>query len=63
MLYLTDPVDEAMVQSLQKFGEFELTDVSKEGLNLGEDAEEKEKAEKVSGPLGGVCGALMVVVL
>lgn len=34
VLYLTDAIDEATITNLQKFGDFQLTDVSKEGLEV-----------------------------
>ncbi len=34
VLYLTDAIDEATITNLQKFGDKELVDVSKEGLNV-----------------------------
>lgn len=34
VLYLTDAIDEATVTNMQKFGEMELVDVSKEGLQV-----------------------------
>ncbi|GFH24511.1 HATPase_c domain-containing protein, partial [Haematococcus lacustris] len=45
VLFLTDPVDEATVTNMQKFGDYEMVDVSKEGLDLGSDAEDKAKEE------------------
>ena len=48
VLYLTDPVDEAMVTNMAKFGEYELTDVSKEGLQLDDSAEEVTKNKEVA---------------
>lgn len=35
VLYLTDAIDEATITNLQKFGDYQLTDVSKEGLEVG----------------------------
>jgi len=34
VLYLTDAIDEATITNLTKFGDFQLTDVSKEGLDV-----------------------------
>ena len=49
VLYLTDPVDEAMVTNMQKYGELELVDVSKEGLKLDDSSpEETKKTEEVA---------------
>lgn len=43
VLYLTEAIDEAVVTNLAKFGDHDLVDVSKEGLQLdaGEDATKK----------------------
>lgn len=46
VLYLTEAVDEACVTNLQKFGEHELVDVSKEGVNIDEGDEGKKKSEE-----------------
>lgn len=37
VLYLTEPIDEACVTNLAKFADFELVDVSKEGVTVDED--------------------------
>jgi hypothetical protein len=42
VLYLTEAIDEAMVTNLAKFGELELVDVSKEGINLGDEDSDKK---------------------
>eukprot|EP00983_Pelagomonas_calceolata_P080174 1155037-Pelagomonas_calceolata.AAC.2 len=34
VLYLTDAIDEATITNMQKFGDYQLTDVSKEGLEV-----------------------------
>jgi heat shock protein beta len=41
VLYLTEAIDEAVVTNLAKFGELDLVDVTKEGLDVGEDASKK----------------------
>lgn len=47
VLYLTEPLDEIMIESVTKYKEFNLVDVSKEGLNLDdEDREERKKKEE-----------------
>eukprot|EP00580_Thalassiosira_gravida_P009944 CAMPEP_0201625364 /NCGR_PEP_ID=MMETSP0493-20130528/1185_1 /ASSEMBLY_ACC=CAM_ASM_000838 /TAXON_ID=420259 /ORGANISM="Thalassiosira gravida, Strain GMp14c1" /LENGTH=528 /DNA_ID=CAMNT_0048095331 /DNA_START=11 /DNA_END=1597 /DNA_ORIENTATION=- len=47
VLYLTEPLDEIMIESVTEFKEFKLADVSKEGLDLGEeDKEERKKIEE-----------------
>jgi heat shock protein beta len=44
VLYLTEAIDEAVVTNLAKFGDHELVDVTKEGLDVGEDASKKVRA-------------------
>ncbi|KAK9804487.1 hypothetical protein WJX73_008885 [Symbiochloris irregularis] len=47
VLYLTDVIDEPALQSLEKYADKELIDVTREGLNLGEDEQDKQQvAEK-----------------
>ncbi|WIA10769.1 hypothetical protein OEZ85_010938 [Tetradesmus obliquus] len=47
VLYLTEAIDEAVVTNLAKFGDHDLVDVTKEGLDVGEDAGKKlEEANK-----------------
>ncbi|KAG2453711.1 hypothetical protein HYH02_001923 [Chlamydomonas schloesseri] len=54
VLYLTEPIDEACVTNLGKYGpdkngpQYELVDVSKEGVSLDEGEEEKKAAEEVA---------------
>nr|QBY35568.1 heat shock protein 90C [Dunaliella salina] len=48
VLYLTDAIDEATITNMQKFGDYQLTDVSKEGLELEADEGEKAKEEALS---------------
>ena len=48
VLYLTDPVDEAVATNMAKFGDYDLVDVSKEGLKLDESEEETKKNEAVA---------------
>ncbi|KAL7542426.1 hypothetical protein ACHAWF_007174 [Thalassiosira exigua] len=47
VLYLTEPLDEIMIESVTRYKDFRLADVSKEGLDLGdEDEEERKKKEE-----------------
>jgi hypothetical protein len=65
VLYLTEAIDEAMVTNLAKFGDKELIDVSKEGINLGseEDAKKVCVAEcMLLVRAGGCCGLYVVLV-
>merc|ERR1712079_957446 len=45
-LYMTEPIDEYVVQQLKEFDGKNLVSVTKEGLELPEDEEEKKKKEK-----------------
>lgn len=44
VLYLTEAIDEAVVTNLAKFGDHDLVDVTKEGLDVGEDGAKKVSA-------------------
>ncbi len=44
VLYLTDAIDEAVATNMTKFGDHQLVDVSKEGLEL--DSEEDKKQQE-----------------
>ncbi|KAL3797484.1 hypothetical protein ACHAW5_010093 [Stephanodiscus triporus] len=47
VLYLTEPLDEIMIESVTKYKDYKLVDVSKEGLNFDdEDKEERKKKEE-----------------
>ncbi len=47
VLYLTEPLDEIMIESVTEYNEHKLVDVSKEGLNFDdEDEEERKKREE-----------------
>ncbi len=43
VIYATEPIDEPCLLALEKFGEHALMDVSREGLDLGEEGEDKKK--------------------
>lgn len=42
VLFLTEAIDEAVVTNLAKFGDHELIDVSKEGVQLDDEAAQKK---------------------
>jgi len=46
VIYMVDPIDEYVVQSLTEFDGIEMQSVTKEGLKLGDEDKEKEKAEE-----------------
>jgi heat shock protein beta len=46
-IFMIDPIDEYVVQSLTEFDGIEMQSVSKEGLKLGDEDKEKEKAQDV----------------
>jgi len=52
VLYLLDPIDEVAVSNLNTYKDFQLTDVSKEDIDLGEDG--KEEQEKAAEDLKGL---------
>jgi HSP90 family molecular chaperone len=64
VLYLTEAVDEAMVGALAKYGDHDLVDVTKEGLDLGSGGDSKkvrvgagwEGGQGVFGWVGGWVG-------
>jgi heat shock protein beta len=46
VIYMVDPIDEYVVQSLTEFDGIEMQSVTKEGLKLGDEDKEKEKAQE-----------------
>jgi len=50
VVYMTEPIDEYVVQQLKEFDGKNLVSVTKEGLELPEDEEEKKKREDHEGP-------------
>jgi len=46
VLYLTEPLDEIMIENVSEFKDFKLVDVSKEGLKLDEEDEEERKKKE-----------------
>jgi len=58
VVYLTEPLDELTFQTLEKFGDFSLTDAAKGDLKLPEDEAEKSKKEEATKDLEDVCAWL-----
>jgi len=55
VLYLTDPIDEYMVNQLKEYDGKKLVSVTKEGLELPEDEEEKKAFEDAKAKFEGLC--------
>merc|ERR1712168_479630 len=55
VLYMTEPIDEYCVQQLKEFEGKTLVSVTKEGLELPEDEEEKKKFEEAKAKFESLC--------
>ena len=55
VLYMIDPIDEYAVQQLKEYDGKTLVSVTKEGLELPEDEEEKKKFEEAKALYEGLC--------
>merc|ERR1719299_377776 len=55
VVYMTEPIDEYVVQQLKEFDGKNLVSVTKEGLELPEDEEEKKKYEEDKAKFEGLC--------
>lgn len=55
VIYMTEPIDEYCVQQLKEFDGKKLVSVTKEGLDLPEDEEEKKKRESDSEKFDNLC--------
>jgi len=55
VVYMTEPIDEYVVQQLKEFDGKNLVSVTKEGLDLPEDDSEKEKKENDMKKFEGLC--------
>lgn len=55
VLYMTEPIDEYCVQQLKEFDGKNLVSVTKEGLELPEDEEEKKKMEEDKAKFESLC--------
>merc|ERR1711981_441974 len=55
VLYLTDPIDEYMVQQLKEYDGKKLVSITKEGLELDESEDEKKKAEEEKAKFEPLC--------
>jgi len=55
VLYMTDPIDEYMVQQLKEFDGKKLVCITKEGLNIEDTEDEKAKAEQAKKENENLC--------
>jgi len=55
VVYMTEPIDEYVVQQLKEFDGKQLVSVTKEGLELPEDEEEQKKFEEAKSKFEGLC--------
>jgi len=55
VIYMTEPIDEYVVQQLKEYDGKNLVSVTKEGLELPEDEEEKKKFEEDKTKFEGLC--------
>jgi molecular chaperone HtpG len=55
VIYMTEPIDEYVVQQMKEFDGKQLVSVTKEGLELPEDEEEKKKFEEAKSKFEGLC--------
>lgn len=55
VIYMTEPIDEYVVQQLKEFDGKQLVSVTKEGLELPEDEEEKKKLEEAKAKYENLC--------
>merc|ERR1739844_665063 len=55
VIYMTEPIDEYVVQQLKEYDGKNLVSVTKEGLELPEDEEEKKKREEDKAKYEGLC--------
>merc|ERR1712061_146524 len=55
VIYMTEPIDEYVVQQMKEFDGKDLVSVTKEGLELPEDEEEKKKFEEAKSKFETLC--------
>merc|ERR1711893_305714 len=55
VVYMTEPIDEYVVQQLKEFDGKNLVSVTKEGLELPEDEDEKKRREELKAQFEGLC--------
>ena len=60
VLYMCEPIDEYCVQQLREYDGKNLVSVTKEGLELPEDEEEKKKFEETKTKFAALCDVMKV---
>jgi len=61
VLYMCEPIDEYCVQQLREYDGKNLVSVTKEGLELPEDEEEKKKFEETKAKFNNTCEVMKVM--
>lgn len=61
VIYMTEPIDEYVIQQLKEYQGKQLVCVTKEGLELPEDEEEKKKREEDKAKFEGLCKVMKSV--
>ncbi|KAK2575168.1 hypothetical protein KPH14_002570 [Odynerus spinipes] len=61
VVYMTEPIDEYVVQQLKEFDGKQLVSVTKEGLELPEDEEEKKKREEDKAKFENLCKVMKTI--
>ncbi|XP_018579855.1 heat shock protein 83 [Anoplophora glabripennis] len=61
VVYMTEPIDEYVVQQLKEYDGKSLVSVTKEGLELPEDDEEKKKREEDKAKFEGLCKVMKTI--
>jgi molecular chaperone HtpG len=61
VVYMTEPIDEYVIQQLKEYQGKQLVCVTKEGLELPEDEEEKKKREEDKAKFEGLCKVMKSV--
>merc|ERR1712087_765135 len=59
VLYMTEPIDEYVVQQLKEYDGKSLVSVTKEGLELPEDEDEKKRREELKTLFEGLCKVIL----
>merc|ERR1719204_2072323 len=62
VIYMTEPIDEYVVQQLKEYDGKTLVSVTKEGLELPEDEDEKKRREELKAQFEGLCKVIKDIV-